>query len=88
MQLGWAKWVNMLGLKSGFHNILFEYIYSYNSTFIMLRGKIWWLRMPMDLMQAVAYFQFVVKNVLHGKPGSCPLPIVIYLDNMAMYWET
>ena len=38
-QLGWAKWVSMLGLKAGFHNIPFESASSYDSTFVTLQVK-------------------------------------------------
>ena len=48
-QLGWAKWVSMLDLKAGFHNIPFEATSSYDSTFVTHRGKFRWLRMPMGL---------------------------------------
>ena len=30
----------------------------------------------------------MVESVLHVTVGSCPLPIVIYLDNIAMYGDT
>ena len=33
-QLRRAKWVSMLDLKAGFHNIPFESAFSYNSTFV------------------------------------------------------
>ena len=33
-------------------------------------------------------FQFVVESVLHGGPDDCPLPIVVYLDNIAVYGDT
>ena len=42
----------------------------------------------MGLTQAPAHFQFVVKSVLCGAPGDCPLPVVIYLDNIAVYGDT
>ena len=48
-QLGWAKWVSMLDLKAGFHNIPFEATSSYDSTFVTHRGKFQWLRMPIGL---------------------------------------
>ena len=35
-----------------------------------------------------AYFQFVVKSVLRGGLDDCPLPIVIYLDDVAVYGDT
>ena len=35
-----------------------------------------------------AHFQFVVESVLHGGPDNHPLPIVIYLDDIAMYMDT
>ena len=44
-----AKWVSMLDLKAGFHNIRFEATSSYDSTFVTHRGKFRWLRMPMGL---------------------------------------
>ena len=44
--------------------------------------------MPMDLMYAPTHFQFVVESVLHGVPGNCPLPIVVYLGDIAMYRDT
>ena len=48
-QLGRAKWVSMLDLKAGFHNIPFKATSSYDSTFVTHRGKFRWLRMPMGL---------------------------------------
>ena len=30
----------------------------------------------------------MVKSVLHGGPDDCPLPIVVYLDNIAMNGDT
>ena len=30
----------------------------------------------------------MVESVLHGRPDDHPLPIVVYLDNIAMYWDT
>ena len=39
----------MIDLKAGFHNIIFETISSYDSTFVTHRGKFRWLRMPMGL---------------------------------------
>ena len=49
LQLGWAKWVSMLDLRTGFYNILFESASSYDSTFVTHWGKFQWLRMPMGL---------------------------------------
>ena len=48
-RLGAARWISMLDLKAGFHNIPFERESSYDSTFVMHRGKYRWLRMPMGL---------------------------------------
>ena len=48
-QLGRSKWVSMIDLKAGFHNIPFEHESSYDSTFVTHRGKFRWLRMPMGL---------------------------------------
>ena len=47
--LGRTKWVSMIDLKAGFHNIPFEEVSSYHSTFVTHRGKFRWLRMPMGL---------------------------------------
>ena len=44
--------------------------------------------MPLDLTQAPTHFQFVVESVLHGEPGNHPLPVVVYLDNIAVYGDT
>ena len=35
-----------------------------------------------------AQFQFVVESVLRGGPGDHPLPIVVYLDGIAVYEDT
>ena len=35
-----------------------------------------------------AHFQFVVESVLHGGPDDRPLPVVVYLDDIAMYGDT
>ena len=86
-KLGRAKWVSMIDLKAGFHNILFEAESSYDSTFITHRGKYRWLRMPMGLTQAPAHFQYVVEDVLKGKPGDRPLPVVVYLDDIAVFGD-
>ena len=55
-QLGQAKWVSMLDLKAGFHNNPFESASCYNLTFVTHRGKLWWLRIPMGLMQMPTHF--------------------------------
>ena len=48
--LGRAKWISMIDLKAGYHNIPFEHeSSSYDSTFATHRGKYRWLRMPMGL---------------------------------------
>ena len=39
----------MIDLKAGFHNIPFESVSVYDSTFVTHRGKFRWLRMPMGL---------------------------------------
>ncbi len=77
----------MIDLKAGFHNIPFENESSYDSTFVTHWGKYHWLRMPMGLTQAPAHFQFVVEDVLKGKPGDRPLPVVVYLDDIAVYGD-
>ena len=86
-QLGRAHWVSMIDLKAGFHNIPFEPKSSYDSTFITHRGKFRWLRMPMGLTQAPAHFQFVVEDVLKGGPNDRPLPVVVYLDDIAVFGD-
>ena len=48
--LGRARWISMIDLKAGYHNIPFEHKSSYDSTFATHRGKYRWLRMPMGLM--------------------------------------
>ena len=48
--LGRAKWISMIDLKAGYHNIPFEHESSYDSTFAMHHGKYRWLWMPMGLM--------------------------------------
>ena len=87
-QFGLAKWANILYLKAGFHNILFQHTSLWDSILITHWGKFWWLRIPIGLIQALSYFQFVVESVLYGEPGSCPLPVAIYLDDIAMYGDT
>ena len=47
--LGRAKWISMIDLKAGYHNIPFEHESSYDSMFATHRGKYRWLRMPMGL---------------------------------------
>lgn len=77
----------MIDLKARFHNILFETNSSYDCTFITHRGKYRWLRMPMGLTQAPAHFQFVVEDILRGGEGDRPLPVVVYLDDIAVYGD-
>ena len=77
----------MIDLKAGYHNISFKHKSSYDSTFATHRRKYHWLRMPMDLTQALAHFQFVAESVLKGKPGDHTLPVVVYLDNIAVYGD-
>ena len=48
--LGWAKWVSMLDLKAGFHNIPFENASLYDSTFVTHLGKFQWFKMPIGLI--------------------------------------
>ena len=79
--------MSMLDLKAGFHNVPFEEKSSYDSTFITHRGKFRWLRMPMGLTQAPAHFQYVVETVLKGAPGDRPLPVVVYLDDIAVFGD-
>ena len=77
----------MIDLKAGYHNIPFEHESSYDSTFATHRGKYRWLRMPMGLTQAPAHFQFVVESVLEGEPGDRRLPVVVYLDDIAVFGD-
>ena len=77
----------MIDLKAGFHNIPFESESSYDSTFVTHRGKFRWLRMPMGLTQAPAHFQFVVEDVLRGRPDARPIPVVVYLDDIAVFGD-
>ena len=86
-RLGRAQWVSMIDLKAGFHNIPFERTSSYDSTFVTHRGKFRWLQMPMGLTQAPAHFQFVVEDVLKGAPGDRQLPVVVYLDDIAVFGD-
>ena len=81
----WSKYVSMIDLKPGFHNIPFEHETSYNSTFITPKVKYRWIRMPMGLMQAPAHFQYVVESILEGKAGDCTLLVVVYLDDITVY---
>ena len=79
----------MVELKAGSHNIPFERISSYNSTFITHWGKFQWLRMPMGLTVGtcpllVCSWECPSWCML----GDCPLPIVIYLDDIAIYGDT
>ena len=41
----------------------------------------------MGLTQAPEHFQFVVESVLKGKPGNRALPVVVYLDDIAVYGD-
>ena len=84
VQLGHTKWISMIDLKASYHNILFEHKLSYDSKFAICHRKYRWLRMLMGLTQAPTHFQFVVELVLKGKPGNRALPVVVYLDNIAV----
>ena len=77
----------MKDLKAGYHNIPFEHKSSYDSTFATHRRKYHWLRMPMGLTQAPAHFQFMVESVLKGKPCDRALPVVVYLEDMAVFGD-
>ena len=48
-QLGRAKYVSLIDLKAGFHNIVFEEKSSFLSTFTCHLGKFRWLRVPLGL---------------------------------------
>ena len=85
--LGRAKFISLIDLKAGFHNIIFDHETSYNSTFVCHLGKFRWLRMPFGLTQAPAHFQFVVESVLLD-PEKPKLPCVIYLDDIAIFGDT
>ena len=47
--LGRHKYVSLIDLKAGFHNIKFEERSSYRSCFVCHKGKFRWLRMPFGL---------------------------------------
>ena len=47
--MGRFKYVSLIDLKAGFHNIVFEEVSSYKSTFTCHMGKFRWLRMPFGL---------------------------------------
>ena len=47
--LGRAKYVSLIDLKAGFHNIVMDKEASYYSMFVCHRGKYRWLRMPFGL---------------------------------------
>ena len=49
-KLGRARYVSMLDLKVGFHNVPFERNSSYLACFTTHRGIYCWVRMPMGLM--------------------------------------
>ena len=66
----------------------FEHETSYNSTFATHKGKFQWIRMPMGLTQAPAHFQFMVESVLKGKPGEEELPVLVYLDDIAVFGDS
>ena len=36
----------------------------------------------------LVHFQFVVESVLRSVVGDCPLPVVVYLDDIAMNLDT
>ena len=77
----------MIDLKARYHNTPFKHESSYNSTFAMYHGKHHWLQLPMGLTQTPAHFQFMVESVLKGKPGNRALPVVVHLDNIAVYGD-
>ena len=54
----------------------------------MHQGNLRWLRVPMGLTYKPAYFQYLVESILGSKLGNHPLPIVVYLDNIAIYGDT
>ena len=78
----------MIDLKAGFYNIPFEHTTSFNSTFVTHKGKYRWVRMPMGLTQAPAHFQYVVESVLRPRDAENSLPVVVYLDDIAVYGDT
>ena len=44
--------------------------------------------MSMGLTQAPAHFQFVVESVLKGEPGEEELPVLVYLDKIAVFGDS
>ena len=44
--------------------------------------------MPMGLTKAHAHFQFVVENMLKGKPGEEELPVLVCLDDIAVFGDS
>ena len=85
-KLGRAKYVSMLDLKAGFHNVPFKKTSSYMACFTTHRGMYRRLHMPMGLLQAPAHFQRVVEAVLNPE-GTQKVPIVVYLDDVAVYGD-
>ena len=86
-QLRHAKWISMIDLKVRYHNTPSEHKSFYGSTFMMHRDKYSWLQMPMGLIQAPVHFQFIVESVLKVKLGNCTLPVVVYLDDIAVFGD-
>ena len=78
----------MIDLKAGFHNLPLEHETSYNSTFVTHKGKFWWIRMLMGLTQVAAHFQFMVEGMPKGKPDEEELPVLVYLDDIAVFGDS
>ena len=47
--MGCTKWISMIDLKAGYHNIPFKHESSCDSMFATHCGKYHWLRIPMGL---------------------------------------
>ena len=72
----------------GFHNILFKYTSSYDSTFMMYKGKFRWFHILMGITQLPGHLQYIVKSILHGDQSIHPFLVVIYLDDIAIHGDT
>lgn len=82
------KWASIFDPKTDFHNVPFQDILSYNSTFVIHHGKFRWLQMLIGQTQAVVPFWYIVEDILQGSPGSRELPLLVYFNDIAIYGDS
>ena len=81
--LGKAKFVTTLHIRSGYHHIALDKDTIKKSAFVTPFGKYEYLKVPFGLAQAPSYFQNLMNKILSGHNFT-----LAYLDDDIIFSET